>query len=85
MSIFTKNILSEKAILLWVIYTFVATLICLLVFSIGIYFIYDCWPLSRYQFNDGICLEKIQPQYIKFIPIVLGILIDSIFTIKLKN
>jgi len=85
MPLFTKNIVSEKTILLGLIYTFVATLGCLFVFSIGIYLIYDCWPLSRYQFNSGICLENIQPQYLKFIPIVLGVLLGTIFTIKFND
>jgi len=85
MSIFTKNIISEKALLLWVIYTFAATLVSLLVASIIIYFVYDCWPLSRYQFNGGICLEKIQPHYIKFIPIIFGIISGSILAFKSKD
>ena len=85
MSIFTKNVISEQAMLLWVVYTLAASLCCMLVASIFIYFIYDCWPLSRYQFNGGICLEKIQPHYVKFVPLVLGVLLGSFFAFKSRK
>lgn len=85
MSIFTKNILSEETLLTWLVYTFAATLFSILVFSIIVYIQFDCWPLSRYQFESGICLENIQPHYMKFIPIALGFFLGVILTIKLKK
>ena len=85
MSIFTKNVISDEAVLRWVIYTFIASLGSLLIASVIIYFIYDCCPLSRYQFNGGICLENIQPSYIKFTPLVLGVLLGSFLAFRLKN
>ena len=82
MSIFTKTVVSEKAVLLWIIMCAIATIVSALLGGVIIYFIYDCWPVTRIQFG-GSCLSKIQPGFLQFLPLVTGVVAGSMATVKL--
>ncbi len=85
MSLFTKEIISEKTIIIWLVASAASTILALLLSSIIVYLIYDCWPLTKYQVLDNICLIKLEPNYLKFIPILFGIIFGTILTFKLSD
>ncbi len=80
MSISYRQVISEKAVFTWLAYSFVACLVSILVAGVIVYFMYDCWPITRYQPGSNACLANIQPGYLVFTPIVLGMIIGIIFT-----
>ena len=80
MSIFNQQIISERTIFIWLAYTFVTCLAAILLAGVIVYFLYDCWPVTRYQPGSSACLAKIQPGYLVFAPMVLGVILGVILT-----
>ncbi len=60
----------------------IATIAGVLLGGVIVYFIYDCWPVTRIQFG-GLCLSKIQPGFLQFLPLVIGVVAGSVMTVKL--
>jgi len=84
MSIFTKKVISDKALLLWTVLCAISSIVCVLVGGIIVYFIYNCWPIARVQMG-GVCISKIQPEYLQFLPFVIGIIVGTLLTIKFSK
>jgi len=79
MSIFTSQVISERTIIIWLIYTVLASIPVILIAGVIVYTLYGCWPLTRYGNN---CLTNIQPSYLVFAPMAIGIIIGIVLTIK---
>jgi len=80
MSIFTRQVISERTIFIWLAYSFVCTLIAILLAGAIVYFNFDCWPVTRYLPVSNACLANIQPDYLVFAPIVLGGIAGTLLT-----
>lgn len=80
MSILKKEVISERIIMLWLGLTVASSIVCILIAGLFVYFIYDCWPIGRYQMNEGTCLSKVQPDILYFLPMIAGILIGTVLT-----
>jgi len=80
MSILKKQVVSEKAMLLWLGYTFVCSIVTILLAAVAVYFLYGCWPVTRYGPTSNTCLANIQPQYLVLSPVILGVLAGTVLT-----
>ncbi len=85
MSFLTNKSVSDKTLMLWIVYSFASVLVCLLIAAIVILLTYDCWPIARYQFGSNVCIDKVSPSWLKFIPIAVGVVIGTVLTYRLKN
>jgi len=45
-----------------------------------VYYIYDCWPITRYGPTSNTCPGNIQPNYLVLSPIILGVFAGTVFT-----
>lgn len=78
----SKEIISEKTVLLWLVISSVTTGLCILLGGVVVYLIFDCWPIGNIFQKAGSCLGKVQPSMLQFLPLVIGIVIGTILTIK---
>ena len=75
-----KEIISEKTVVIWLLSCVLISIICSMFDTIVIYFIYDCWMFR--QVGTDSCSGKI-PQFIFFIPSVIGLVVGTILTRKI--
>jgi hypothetical protein len=80
-----KEFVSEATVFLWLALTVASSIVCMLVGAVLVYLTYDCWPIARQQLGGGICLSKIQPPILQFLPILAGIGLGTILTMVMKK
>jgi hypothetical protein len=80
-----KEVFSEATVFLWLALTVASLIVCMLIGAVLIYLIYDCWPIARQQLGNGICLSKIQPPILQFLPIIAGIALGTVLTAVMKK
>jgi len=80
-----KEVVSEATVFLWLALTVASSIICMLIGAVLIYLIHDCWPIARQQLGDDICLSKIQPPILQFVPILTGIALGTVLTLVMKK
>ena len=85
MSILKKKIISERTIIIWLGLTVASSIVCILIAGLFVYIIYDCWPIGRYQMNEGNCLLNVQPEILHFLPMIAGIILGTVLTRMLKK
>lgn len=85
MTVFNKEIIFEKTIVIWLVTTTILTMLSLILAGVIVFAMNDCWPLTRYPVLDNICLAKLEPSYLKFIPILLGLFFGTVLTFKLSK
>lgn len=66
----------------WCLLSAISSIPIVILFSIGIYFVYGCWPLNRNLFDN--CLGTQAPVWIIFIPMIFGGIIGFIWSGKIK-
>ena len=82
MSPFSKDIVSEKTLILWLVISSVTTGLCILAGGVVVWLIFDCWPIGSIFQKAGSCLNKVQPPALQFLPVVIGVILGTILTIK---
>ena len=78
-----KEFISDKTLLTWLFVTVIAGIGCLLITSVIVYAIYDCWIMYQHQLAGGVCSADLNMELVIAIPIVLGIVIGTILTRKI--
>ena len=84
MSKLNENVISEKTLILWLFLSAISTIACMLVSAVVVFFVYDCWPIERYPTGEGLCLSRVKPPSLVFVPMIIGVLMGSLLTRKMK-
>lgn len=77
------KIISDRALLIWLIACGLASLILALVASVAAWFILGCWPFGTSQASAS-CLARIEPAFLKFLPMASGALIALIIASRTR-
>ena len=85
MSLFSKDIVSEKTLILWLVMSSVTTGLCVLVGGVVVLLIFDCWPIGSIVQLEGSCLNKVQPPALQLLPLVIGVILGTILTTKVGS
>lgn len=59
----SKQIVSEKTVLIWLVLSVLSSIAFLVVGSVIVYILYDCWPFRSIHPGQGDCLSGIAPIY----------------------
>ena len=58
---------------------------CLLITSVVVFAIYDCWIMYQHQLAGGRCSVDLNMELVIAIPVILGVIIGTILTRKIVN
>lgn len=78
-----KEIISDRALLVWVFTVSFASIVLLLLTAIIAYLIFDCWIMFQHQLAGGTCGPDVNVLIVISIPIVLGIFVGTLLTRKI--
>ena len=81
MSFLTKQIISEKTLILWVVFSVLSGVLYILAGALLIFFVYDCWPLPGHQPGFNACFSHVVPSHAILLPVFLGALTGVFLTI----
>jgi hypothetical protein len=84
MGLGSKEIVSEKTLIQWLVYSTLATIGFALLGAVIVYLAYSCWPLGAIVKASGSCLDHVQPTLLIFLPLLLGVITGTGLTIKFK-
>jgi len=82
---YSKEVISEKTLILWLVISSATTGLCVFIGAVAVYFIHDCWPLGAIVHKGGSCLNKVEPFVLQFLPLAFGITIGTVLTIKINK
>jgi hypothetical protein len=82
MSFLNKQIISEKTLILWLIFSVLSAIFYILAGALLIFLVYDCWPLRGLQPGFAACFSHLVPSYAILLPLFLGALTGILLTIK---
>ena len=82
MSLFTKQIVSEKTLLTWLFMSVISSLVCELITVVIVYLIYGCWITYAHDLAGGECSADFNKTLVYAAPIVIGVIIGTLLTRK---
>ncbi len=79
MSIFNKEIISEKTIIIWIVLSALIGIVCTIIESIFIKFTYGCWPMGDVVTNH--CLDNIDSNFLLILPMIISFVAATFLTV----
>jgi hypothetical protein len=78
-----RELISDRALLIWIFTVTFTGIVFLLATAIIAYFIFDCWIMFQHQLAGGSCEPDVNVLMILSIPMALGVLIGALLTRKI--
>jgi len=82
MSLFTKQIISEKTLLIWLLMSVISSLVCELITVVIVYLFYGCWITFAHDLAGGKCSADFNQVIVYAAPVVIGVIIGTVLTRK---
>lgn len=79
-----KQVASEKTLIVWLACTIAASASLMGVAAPIVYVVYGCWPFATTQTTGG-CLAHIEPEFIRFLPSLLGVVAGTAWTHRIVS
>ena len=75
-----KQIISEETLTTWILLSALSAIIFIVAANLFLYFIYDCWPLSRFEPGSVNCISENLPSWTYLLPAIIGSITGTYLT-----